>query len=178
MEVTNNSLIHNGKVKLHSVTLDGRHYEYTTGRDSVATLLVEPQDDPMEDVITIGTQFRLGAYLSASPQEETLTSAAGHIEGEESPEEASHRESMEEFGAKGAVHKLGSHLVSPGKSTAITHLFFMEVKEWGEPTDLAEGITAQKMKLRELLQYINSPYTLTSLHLAALVNKYARLRGV
>lgn len=178
MEVTNNSLIHNGKVKLHSVTINGRHYEYTTGRDSVATLLVEPQDDPMEDIITIGSQFRLGAYLSEAGQEDTMTSAAGHIEEGESPLDAAHRESMEEFGAKGIVNKLSSHLVSPGKSTAITHLFWMEVKEWHEPTDLAEGIKAHKTTLRELLQLVNSQYSVTSLHLGALANKYARYRGV
>lgn len=178
MEQTCNSLIHNGFIKLHSTTIGGETFEYVSGKDSVCTLLVEPQDNPLEDIVTIGLQFRPGAYLSQIPETLSLTSAAGHIEDGETPVEAAHRESMEEFGARGTVGKLGVHFISPGNCTNISHLFFMEVHEWDSPTDPREGISPEKHSLRELLSIVNNPYKPSSLHLALLVNKYAAYRGV
>ena len=178
MEQVSNSLIHNGFIKLHSVTIDGSSYEYTTGKNSVCTLLTEFRDNPLEDVITLGLQFRPGAYLSDIPEEQSYTSAAGYIDDGETSVEAAHRESEEEFGAKGTLVNLGVHYVSPGNSTGITHLFFMEVQEWVEPTDKTEGIYPLKFTLAELLRRVNNPYIVTSLHVATLVNKYAAYRGV
>jgi len=178
MEQVSNSLIHNGFIKLHSTTIEGKSYEYTTGKNSVCTLLAEFSDNPLEDIITLGLQFRPGAFLSDIPEEQSYTSAAGYIDDGETPVEAAHRESEEEFGAKGVLNKLGIHYVSPGNSTLMTHLFFMEVREWVEPTDKTEGIYPLKFSLAELLRRVNNPYVVTSLHIAALVNKYATYRGV
>lgn len=178
MEVTAHSLIHNGFLKLHSSTLEGKTYEYVETRDSVSTILVEQQDNPLADIITLGLQFRVGAFVNELRQAETYTLASGYIDEGETTTEAAHRESEEEFGARGHVYKLGGYFNSPSVSTHVSNLFWMDVKEWHEPTDLTEGIRPVKLTLEQILNMVKSPFSVMSMPLSTAVLLYAAYRGV
>lgn len=178
MEVTAHSLIHNGFLKLHAATFGTKTFEYLQDQDSVSTLLVEQQDNPLHDIITIGRQFRAGAHFGELREDSVFTLASGSIDSGETVTDAAHRESLEEFGAKGHVYKLGSFYVDPSKSTQIANIFWMDVKEWVEPTDTSEGIVPQVLTLQQLIAKVNTPYSVISQTVATAVMLYASQRGV
>lgn len=178
MEETAHSLIHNGFLKVHSTTRNGKTYEYIESNDSVSTLLVEQQDNPLADVLTVGLQLRIGALVGELAQEETYTLASGYIDAGETTTEAAHRESEEEFGARGHVYKLGAYFNAPSTSTHISNIFWMDVQEWNEPTDLSEGIRPIKLTLMQALHMIKSPYNVLSMPFTTAILLYAAYRGV
>lgn len=175
---TAHSLIHNGFLKVHSTTVGGKTYEYTEVGPTVTTLLVEPQDNPLNDLLTIGIQYRVGASVGALKENAIYTLASGYVDNDETSTDAAHREAEEEFGAKGSVFKLGAAYNNPGSSTQITELFWMDVKEWSEPTDVSEGIKSVKLTLGQILHMIKSPYVVMSMPLSQAVLLYAAWKGV
>lgn len=175
---TAHSLIHNGFLKVHSTTVDGKTYEYLESKPTVTTLLVEQQGNPLDDILTIGVQHRIGASVGELKEDVIYTLASGYVDNNETATDAAHREAEEEFGARGHVFKLGAGYNSPGISTQITEMFWMNVQEWHDPIDPGEGVKPIKLTLGQLLHMVKSPYTVLSMPLTTTILLYAAMRGV
>ncbi|MGK8235778.1 NUDIX domain-containing protein [Roseovarius sp. MS2] len=80
--------------------------------------------DRVRDRVLLVEQFRMGPYGRGDPRPWMLEPVAGRIDGGESPEDAAHRECLEEAGLTlRALEKISQHYCTPGYSTEFFHLF-------------------------------------------------------
>lgn len=80
--------------------------------------------DPVHDTVLIVEQFRAPAFLIDDPDPWIWETIAGMIDPGETPEQAAHRESLEEAGvALTSLHCAGGAYTSTGSSTEFVHLF-------------------------------------------------------
>jgi nudix-type nucleoside diphosphatase (YffH/AdpP family) len=80
--------------------------------------------DPMRDRVLLVEQFRMGPYGRGDPRPWMLEPVAGRIDGGETPEEAAHRECLEEAGLSlRGLERISSHYCTPGYSTEVFHIF-------------------------------------------------------
>lgn len=170
-------MLYNGFLKIDGVSISGKTFEVIKSKDSVVTLLVETKEDPLEDVVTLGTQMRIGPLVREGLNN-SVSLCAGYVEEGEPPAMAASREAAEEYGAQGWVNHLGSYYVAPGTTTEVSHLYFMEVRQWTTPTDTTEGIKPLKTTLANLLELVNNKNNTVSCQLAMCVRLYAKDRGL
>lgn len=91
--------------------------------------------DPRRDRVLVVEQFRPGAFLRADPNPWTIEPIAGRIDPGESPEDAAHREAIEEAGITlTALHSVGEVYPSPGTTS---EFFFVFVGICDLPDDAA-----------------------------------------
>jgi nudix-type nucleoside diphosphatase (YffH/AdpP family) len=80
--------------------------------------------DPVRDRVLLVEQFRMGPFGRGDPHPWMLEPVAGRIDGGESPEEAAHRECLEEAGLTlRGLEKISQHYCTPGYSTELFHIF-------------------------------------------------------
>lgn len=171
------TMLFDGFTKIKQVVNNKKKYECIVRPDSVCILLVEPQDNPMDDVITLGKQFRVGPYMRRGV-EQSMSICAGYVDSGEDPFVAAGREAVEEFGAQGYLDYLGTYSVAPGTTTEVSHMFWMNVRVWDTPTDSSEGIEPFKVTLGEAITWIKAPPETLSGQLMMAIMLYARQRGV
>jgi ADP-ribose pyrophosphatase len=102
---------------------------------------------------------------------------AGRVEPQENPEEAAHRELVEEIGYKAAkLTKLASICMSPGYSDEVLHIYLAEgLKYVGTKPEPGELIRVEEMTLKEALKTILSEKIADSKTLIALFLTCQRL---
>ncbi len=80
--------------------------------------------DPVRDRVLLVEQFRLGPYRRGDPRPWMLEPVAGRVDPGETPEQAAHRECMEEAGLTlTRLERIGSYYCTPGYSTEYFHNF-------------------------------------------------------
>ncbi|WP_113910454.1 NUDIX domain-containing protein [Roseovarius dicentrarchi] len=80
--------------------------------------------DPVRDRVLLVEQFRLGAYRRGDPRPWMLEPVAGRVDPGETPEQAAHRECLEEAGLTlTRLERIGSYYCTPGYSTEYFHNF-------------------------------------------------------
>ncbi len=80
--------------------------------------------DPVRDRVLLVEQFRLGPYRRGDPRPWMLEPVAGRVDAGETPEQAAHRECMEEAGLPlTRLERIGSYYCTPGYSTEYFHNF-------------------------------------------------------
>jgi ADP-ribose pyrophosphatase len=89
--------------------------------------------DPGRDEVVLLRQFRLAAHL-ANGRGNLVEIVAGHVEADEQPAEAAHRECVEEIGvAPALLVELFTYLTSPGMSDEEITVFLGVVDASGVP---------------------------------------------
>lgn len=80
--------------------------------------------DPVRDVVLLIEQFRAPVYLSGDPAPWVWEPVAGLVDPGETPQQAAHREAMEEAGLTlKSLEKIGECYSSTGSSSEYLHLF-------------------------------------------------------
>ncbi|MCQ0093338.1 NUDIX domain-containing protein [Roseovarius sp. M141] len=80
--------------------------------------------DPVRDRVLLVEQFRMGPYGRGDPRPWMLEPVAGRVDPGETPEQAAHRECMEEAGLSlTRLERIGSYYCTPGYSTEYFHNF-------------------------------------------------------
>ncbi|WP_438960811.1 NUDIX domain-containing protein [Nereida sp.] len=80
--------------------------------------------DPVRDRVLLVEQFRVGPYLRGASDCWSMEPIAGLIDAFETPQDAAHREAMEEAGLKfSALHTVAEAYPSPGSSTEFFYLY-------------------------------------------------------
>ncbi len=80
--------------------------------------------DPVCDRVLLVEQFRMGPYGRGDPRPWMLEPVAGRVDPGETPEQAAHRECMEEAGLTlTRLERIGSYYCTPGYSTEYFHNF-------------------------------------------------------
>jgi len=108
-----------------------RHPRFDGGEERIERAVYSMADavivlpyDPVRDVVLLIEQFRPGPYLRGDRAPWCLEAIAGRIDGGETPEDAVHREAMEEAGV--ALHQLvplSSYYPSPGGTNEYLYCF-------------------------------------------------------
>ncbi len=80
--------------------------------------------DPVSDSVMLVEQFRAGPLMRGDPHPWTLEPIAGRIDPGELPEDAIHREAMEEAGLEiGELFSIGNYYPSPGAVTEFVYSY-------------------------------------------------------
>lgn len=80
--------------------------------------------DPLRDRVLLVEQFRMGPYGRGDPRPWMLEPVAGRVDPGETPEQAAHRECMEEAGLTlTRLERIGGYYCTPGYSTEYFHNF-------------------------------------------------------
>ncbi len=80
--------------------------------------------DPVRDRVLLVEQFRMGPYGRGDPHPWMLEPVAGRVDAGETPEQAAHRECMEEAGLiLTRLERIGSYYCTPGYSTEYFYNF-------------------------------------------------------
>ena len=80
--------------------------------------------DPVRDRVLLVEQFRVGPYLRGASDCWSMEPIAGLIDAFETPQDAAHREAMEEAGLKfSALHTVAEAYPSPGSSSEFFYLY-------------------------------------------------------
>ncbi|WP_297537667.1 NUDIX domain-containing protein [Roseovarius sp.] len=124
-EITHAGFFVSRKYTLRHPRFDGTQSDRLEREVFVATdaSLVLPYD-PVRDRVLLVEQFRMGPFGRGDPHPWMLEPVAGRIDGGESPEEAAHRECLEEAGLTlRGLEEISRHYCTPGYSTEFFHLF-------------------------------------------------------
>ncbi|MEL7300040.1 MAG: NUDIX domain-containing protein [Pseudomonadota bacterium] len=80
--------------------------------------------DPVRDRVHLIEQYRMGPLFRGDPHRFLIEAIAGRVDPGESPEEAAHREAMEEAALTlGALHEVSRSYPSPGAMSEFLHIF-------------------------------------------------------
>lgn len=80
--------------------------------------------DPLRDCVLLVEQFRIGVYARGAEKPWVLEPVAGHVDLNETPEQAAIRETMEEAGVPlSALIPITNAYASPGDSTEFFHIY-------------------------------------------------------
>ncbi|MDA7965267.1 NUDIX domain-containing protein [Ruegeria sp.] len=112
------------------IELQHRKYDGTMGpvlkRSALmqgSAVIILPYD-PLRDSVLLVEQFRAPPFLIGDPEPWIWETVAGMIDPGETPEQAAHRECMEEAGLTlNALHYAGGAYSSTGSSTEFVHLY-------------------------------------------------------
>ncbi len=138
---------------MEEIDLQHRQYDGTMGptlnRSALlqgSAVIVLPYD-PVRDTVLLIEQFRAPVYLIDDPEAWMWEPVAGMIDPGETPEQAAHREGMEEAGiAFDALHSAGGGYSSSGSSTEYVYLYV----GLGDLTDpaITAGLTTEGEDIR------------------------------
>jgi nudix-type nucleoside diphosphatase (YffH/AdpP family) len=143
--------------------------------------------DPVRDRVLLVEQIRMGPIARGDRTVWQLEPIAGHIDPGETPEQAVHREALEEAGLSvSALEKVAEVYASPGNSTEFYYVF-VGLAELPDVTQRAGGLEAEGEDIRshvmsfdalirlvETRDAANAPLVIAAYWLA---HNRARLRG-
>ncbi|WP_171207621.1 MULTISPECIES: NUDIX domain-containing protein [unclassified Ruegeria] len=118
--------------------------------------------DPVRDLVLLVEQFRTPAFLIDDPEPWLWEPVAGMIDPGETPEQAVHRESMEEAQTElTSLHYVGGAYSSTGSSTEFAHLYvglgdLTETTESGGLQSEGEDIRSKILPYEEFMQMVDT----------------------
>ncbi len=153
-----------GFLKIRSINLPhlSHKIEFMERGDSACALVYSIEDE----AYLLLEQFRIGPFIREGVIT-TYSSIAGMVDPGESPIDTIIRELKEEVNLSPiSVLKLGSFYTSPGGTTEISHLFYIEVESVkGLKVDQEEGITDVELVSHKTLNAMMENNELKSMQL-------------
>ena len=153
---------------LDEVELQHQQYDGTMGpvlkRGALmqgSAVIILPYD-PQRDSVLLVEQFRAPPFLIGDPEPWIWETVAGMIDPGETPEQAAHRECMEEAGLTlNALHYAGGAYSSTGSSTEFVHLYIgladlTETISGGGLDTEGEDIRSRILPFDEFMQMVDS----------------------